>query len=82
MTHTIAHPGTHISATSAAAVLAGALLAVGAGFGIASLVIDEATTTTSQVDTGEVTGNPGMGFSDPNGFAGTDRELRSFMHRN
>jgi hypothetical protein len=73
MTVTTAHPGHHhISMKAAVLAFAGALLAVGAGFGIANLVMDdEVVPTTPPAETG----------FDPNGFAGTDREDRALMHR-
>jgi hypothetical protein len=82
MTTHVAHPGAHVSTKTMVAAAAAAVIAVGAGFGIATLVIDEAVpAVTSQSSSDTVGGNPGMGFSDPNGFAGTDREARAFQHR-
>ena len=81
MTVQTAHPGHHISTKSAAGALAGAALAVAAGFGIATVVLDEATSPPAEISP-DVTGrddNPGF---DPNGFAGTDREERALAHRN
>ncbi len=78
MTVTTAHPGHHhISLRSAALASAGALLAVGAGFGIANLVLDDDVLPTEPPPT-SVFDNPDY---DPNGYAGTDRENRAFMHR-
>lgn len=82
MTVQTAHPGHHISLTTAGTALAGALLAAAAGYGVAALVLDDAP---MPVPTGVFEENPNdldryYGF-DPNGFAGTDREERSLQHR-
>ncbi len=83
MTVQTAHPGHHISTKSAAVALAGAALAVSAGFGIATVAIDEATQVPADFSpVVQIVGrddNPGF---DPNGFAGTDREERALTHRN
>jgi hypothetical protein len=81
MTVTTAHPGHHhISMKAAALAFAGALLTIGAGFGIANLVMDdEVVPTTPPAETGFDLDRT-KGF-DPNGFAGTDREDRALMHR-
>ncbi|HEX6150201.1 hypothetical protein [Nocardioides sp.] len=75
MTVQTAHTGHHISTKSAAVALAGAALAVTAGFGIATVVIDDApasiTPPTEIVNDGV---EPGL-------FPGTDREERALMHR-
>lgn len=84
MTITTAHPGHHLTGTTAALAAAGALLAGGVGFGVAALVLDEAAVTSSVVpaERGNVVGgSSGEAPKDPNGFAGTDREVRAFMHR-
>jgi len=44
MTISTAHPGTHISVKTATLALTGVLLAGGAGFGVAALVLDDAST--------------------------------------
>ncbi len=83
MTVHTAHPGRQTSTTTVGVALAGALLAVGVGYGVAELALDEAPVPVA----------PGFGADDlpydvdryagfdPNGFAGTDREERSFQHR-
>lgn len=77
MTVQTAHPGHHISTKSAAVALAGAALAVTAGFGIATVVIDEATPVPT-----EVVPRDGDGIPNESGlFPGTDREERALMHR-
>ena len=76
MTVHTAHPH-QISARTVTLAFAGGLLAATAGYGLATLVLDEAPTP---VRTGEppVTGNP----EPPTGlFPGTDREERALMHR-
>jgi hypothetical protein len=86
MTVTTAHPGHHhISIKAAALAFAGALLAIGAGFGVANLVLDDevlpAAPSGTIVDNDpypDLNRYPGF---DPNGYAGTDREDRSFQHR-
>lgn len=75
-------PGFHINVKTAAATLAAAAIAVGAGFAGAALLLDETVVSTGTTTTDTNSGNPGLGFSDPNGYAGTDRELRELMHRN
>lgn len=85
MTTTTAHAGHHITPTTMAAALAGALLAAAAGFGIANVVLEDAqivapTTSIGGSVPSETDVNRYPGF-DPNGFAGTDREERSFQHR-
>jgi hypothetical protein len=84
MTTATAHPGTTVSLKAGALALAGLAVAAGAGFGIAAVVLDDpAVLGTSVVGTNDDTTNdidryPGF---DPDGFAGTDREERSFQHR-
>ena len=79
MTVQTAHPGHHISTKSAAVALAGAALAVAAGFGIATVVIDEATPVPT--DTSRVVPD-GDGIPNESGvFPGTDLEERGLMHR-
>ena len=81
MTTTTAHPGQyHISVKGAALAFAGAVLAAGAGFGIANIVLeDEVLPTTPPAETGYDLDRT-TGF-DPNGYAGTNREDRAFQHR-
>ena len=79
MTVHTAHPGHHISTKSAAVALAGAALAVTAGYGIATAVIDEVTPAPTEI--GQIVGRDDDPGFDPNGFAGTDREERALMHR-
>ena len=74
-THT-AHPGHHFTTKTAGIALAGAVLAVGAGYGVANLVLDEAPATIT----------PPAEISDPRPgesglFPGTNREERALMHR-
>lgn len=77
MTVQTAQPGHHISTKSAGIALAGAALAVAAGFGIATVVIDEATPVPT-----EVVPTDGDGIDNESGpFPGTDREERALMHR-
>ncbi|QZY29720.1 hypothetical protein [Nocardioides coralli] len=82
MTITTAHPGHHhISVKATALAFAGALLAVGAGFGIASVVLDdEVLPITPAPAESEFDLDRYPGF-DPNGYAGTNREDRAFQHR-
>ena len=66
MTTHFAHPGHHISTRSAAAALTGAALAVAAGFGIATVVTDEATPVPIQNrDVVPGDGAGGSGSTDP-----------------
>jgi len=80
MTVQTAHPGHHISTKTVGLAFAGALLAAGAGYGMAALVLDE--TPAIEAPANEFY-DPAFdrdhGF-DPNGFAGTDREERALMH--
>ena len=74
MNSTIAHPGHHhLSTTSLGLALAGAVLAVGAGYGLAAVLLDDAVPAAPS--TPDV-GNQGGWGSDPNGFRGTNREER------
>jgi hypothetical protein len=76
MTVHTAHPH-HISARTATLALAGGLLAATAGYGVATLVLDEASAPAPAQPT-DVTGNP----HPPTGlFPGTDKEERALMHR-
>lgn len=84
MTITTAHPGHHVSAKNVTIAFAGAVLAVGAGFGAASLLLEEAVPVITEIGTNDTGVNDidrYAGF-DPNGYAGTDREDRAFQHRN
>ncbi len=76
MTVHTAHPGHHITTKTAGLALAGAVLAVGAGYGAASLVLDEAPASITEAPdiTGGVPGESGL-------FPGTNREERALMHR-
>lgn len=85
MTTTTAHAGHHINPTMIGAAFAGALLAAGAGFGIANVVLDDVQVGAPASSIGsdvmseyDVDRYPGF---DPNGYAGTDREDRSLQHR-
>lgn len=79
MTTTTAHPGHHVSVKNAGLALAGAALAVAAGFGVAGLVLDE---DVLPAPAGEGFTDPwGDPRYDPNGYGGTDRETRAFQHR-
>ena len=75
MTVHTAHPGHRFSTKTAGIALAGAVLAVGAGYGVANYVLDEAPATITEpvTDTGSP---PESGL-----FPGTDREERALMHR-
>ena len=77
-THT-AHPGHRFTTKTAGIALAGAVLAVGAGYGVANYVLDEAPATITETPDPPVIGNPG----DQPGklFPGTNREERGLMHR-
>jgi hypothetical protein len=80
MTVHTAHPGHHrISTTTAGIALAGTLLAVGAGYGVANLVLDEAPASVIEPENTGLVGNPDV---KPQQFPGTDREERALMHRN
>lgn len=79
MTVHTAHPGHRFSTRTAGLALAGALVAVGAGFGVANLVLDDAPASiTEPADI-----SPGVVNEDvePGRFPGTDREERALMHR-
>jgi len=74
-THT-AHPGHRFTTKTAGIALAGAVLAVGAGYGVANYVLDDAPATITEP--AEVPpGNPDV---KPGLFPGTDREERALMH--
>ena len=77
MTVHTAHPSHHVSARTVAAAFAGAVLAAGAGYGVAALVLDEAPAT-APAEPSSVPVNP----DPPTGlFPGTNREERALMHR-
>lgn len=80
MTVHTAHPGHRFTTKTAGIALAGAVLAVGAGYGVANYVLDEApgASITEPVNTGPVGGNPDV---EPGLFPGTNREERALMHR-
>lgn len=78
MTTSTAHLGHHISAKSAAGALAGAALAVAAGFGIAAVVMDEAAPVPTDIRPAVPDGDGIPNKSGP--FPGTDREERALMH--
>ena len=71
------HPHTTRNTALAAA---GALLAAAAGFGVANLVIEDAAPLAPTNSIGFDSPERGSGAV-TNGFAGTDREERQFMHR-
>ena len=77
MTSSIAHPGHHYSTTNLALALAGAVLAVGAGYGVAALVLEDPVpalpTSPTEIDLRDYGSNP-------EGFTGTNREQRGLMH--
>jgi hypothetical protein len=77
MTTTTAHAGHHISIRTVALALAGAVLAAGAGYGVATLVLDEGASL--EAPTQSIA--PRDPNFDPNGFAGTNREDRALQHR-
>jgi hypothetical protein len=77
MTTSTAQPGHHISTKSSAFALAGAALAVAAGFGIATVVIDEAPPVPTEIGPADPDGIP----NESGLFPGTDREERALMHR-
>jgi hypothetical protein len=73
--NTQAFPPPHpVSVRPLLVVLAGAALAVAAGFGIANVVLDEPTASTQAPAT--IPSGPGDQSGD-----GTDREVRELMHR-
>jgi hypothetical protein len=79
MTVHTAHPGHHrISTRTAGIALTGALLAVGAGYGVTNLVLDEAPASIVEPTVRPATGNEDV---EPGRFPGTDREERALMHR-
>jgi hypothetical protein len=65
------HPAHPVSAKSPLLALAGAALAVAAGLGIATAVLDEPLSTTQAPAT----------IPAGDHFSGTDREVRELMHR-
>ena len=72
MTVHTAHPGHHRTSSRTAGIgLAGALLAVGAGYGVASLVLDEAPASIIEPEKTGFVGNPDV---KPSLFPGTNRE--------
>ncbi len=77
MTIHTAHPGHRFNTKTAGIALAGAVLAVGAGYGVADFVLDEAPATIT-----ETPDTPGIvNEREPGLFPGTDREERALMHR-
>ena len=78
MTVHTAHPH-HVSARTAAVVLAGGVLAVAAGYGLATLVLDEAPAP-APVETEVFDFTPNQDV-EPGLFPGTNREERALMHR-
>lgn len=77
-THT-AHPGHHFTTKTAGIALAGAVLAVGAGYGVAALVLDEAAVPSiTESDTFDFEPNYNV---KPGLFPGTNNEERALMHR-
>ena len=79
MTVHTAHPGHRISTKTAAIALAGAVLAVGAGYGAAALVLDEAAAPSiSEPYTFDFEPNYNV---KPGLFPGTNREERALMHQ-
>ena len=78
MTIHTAHPGHRFSTRSAAVALAGALLAVGAGYGVATLALDEAPASITEPEDVGFVGNPD---AESGLFPGTNREERALMHR-
>jgi glucokinase len=78
MTSSTAPPGHHLSTTNLALALAGAVIGVGGGYGVAALVL-EAPVHTLPTPSGEIdlTDNG----SNPEGYVGTNREERGLMHR-
>jgi len=75
MTVHTAHAGHLFTTKTAGIALAGAVLAVGAGYGAMTLVLDEApATNTPPAEIVNHDVKPGL-------FPGTDREERALMHR-
>lgn len=75
--HTVhtAHPGHRFNTKTAGIALAGAVLAVGAGYAAVNLVLDDAPATNTP---------PAVIVNDdvkPGLFPGTNREERALMHR-
>lgn len=78
MTIHTAHPGHRFNTKTAGIALAGAVLAVGAGYGVADFVLDEAPATiTEPADSSPIVNDDVK----PSLFPGTDREERALMHR-
>lgn len=77
MTVQTAHPGHHISTKTVSLACAGALLAAGAGYGVAAVVLDGAPATITE-PADSIIVNPDV---KPGLFPGTDREERALMHR-
>ena len=80
---TTTHPSHHVSTTNVALALAGAVLAVGAGYGVAAVVLEApvATLPTPSVDLRPPSVDLRDYGSNPEGFNGTNREDRGLMHR-
>ena len=78
MTVHTAHPGHRFTTKTAGIALAGAVLAVGAGYTAANLILDEAPASIT-----EPTDTPGVVNPDAESglFPGTNREERALMHR-
>jgi len=76
MTVHTAHPG-HRFSTKTAIALAGAVLAVGAGYGVTTLVLDEAPASITETPDPPVVNTE----VEPGLFPGTNREERALMHR-
>lgn len=74
MTVHTAHPGHSFTTKTAGIALAGAVLAVGAGYGVANLVLDDAPALAPPAEIVNDDVEPGL-------FPGTDREERTLMHR-
>jgi hypothetical protein len=78
MTVHTAHPH-HFSARTAAVALAGGVLAAAAGYGLATVVLDEASAPAPvETEVFDFTPNPAV---EPGLFPGTNREERALMHR-
>ena len=80
MTSSTAQPGHHLSTRKLGLALGGAVLAVGAGWGVAAIVLDEPVPLSPTAPEPPLTGNTDFG-TDPHGFHGTNREERALMHR-
>jgi hypothetical protein len=76
MTTQTIHPGHRFSAKSVGLSIAALGVAVGAGFGVAALTLDQATVSPPTITVDYPPAQPGS-----DAYNGTNREVRELMHR-